>query len=72
MGGEKGEACEVPEKKEWEGCVNLLQQGSAVPYNWFLPVIRGFKDLSFLMTDKNISQTCTLKTAYWINQDKIF
>ena len=32
--------------------------------NWFLPVIREFKDLSFLMTDKNISQTCTLKTAY--------
>jgi len=39
-------------KKEWEGCVNLLQQGSAVPYNWFLPVIRELKRLSFLMTDK--------------------
>ena len=43
----------------WWGCVNLLQQGSAVPYNWFLPVIREFKNLSFLMTDKNVSQTCT-------------
>ena len=45
MGGDKGEAC----VKE---CVNLIQQGSAVPYNWFLPVIRELKRLSFLMTDK--------------------
>ena len=36
MGGDKGEAC----VKEW---VNLIQQGSAVPYNWFLPVISGFE-----------------------------
>ena len=61
MGLDKGEACDGKDREE---CVNLLQQGSAVPYNWFLPVIREFKDLSFLMTDKNISQTCTLKTAY--------
>ena len=25
--------------------VNLSQQGSAVPYNWFLPVIREFKEI---------------------------
>ena len=25
--------------------VNLSQQGGAVPYNWFLPVIRGFKEV---------------------------
>jgi hypothetical protein len=36
MGGDKGEAC----VKE---CVNLIQQGSAVLYSWFLPVIRGFE-----------------------------
>ena len=36
MGGDKGEAC----VKE---CVNLIQQGSAVPHNWFLPVISGFE-----------------------------
>ena len=64
MGGDKGEACAESKEHSQKKCVNLLQQGSAVPYNWFLPVIRGFKDLSFLMTDKNISQTCTLKTAY--------
>ena len=29
-----------------------------------LPVIREFKDLSFLMTDKNVSRDCTLKTSY--------
>ena len=45
MGRDKGEAC----VKE---CVNLNQQGSAVFYNWFLPVIREFKPLSFRMTDK--------------------
>ena len=45
MGGGKSEAC-VKER------VNLRQQGSAVPYNWFLPVIRELKRLSFLMTDK--------------------
>ncbi len=38
MGGEKGEAC----VKE---CVNLIQQGNAVLYSWFLPVIRGFKQI---------------------------
>ena len=27
--------------------VNLLQQGSAVPYNWFLPVISGFEQIEF-------------------------
>jgi hypothetical protein len=26
-----------------KGRVNLLQQGSAVPYSWFLPVISGFE-----------------------------
>ena len=40
MGGDKGEAC----VKE---CVNLIQQGSAVPYNWFLPVISGFESFEF-------------------------
>ena len=45
MGGDKGEAC----VKE---CVNLIQQGSAVPYNWFLPVISEFEISSLLMTDK--------------------
>jgi len=62
MGGDKGEACDIFIKMK--KCVNLLQQGSAVPYNWFLPVIREFKRLSFLMTDKIFSQLCTLKTAY--------
>ena len=51
MGGDKGETC-AEFSKAWEKCVNLLQQGSAVPYNWFLPVIRELKRLSFLMTDK--------------------
>ena len=36
MGGKENEAC----VKE---CVNLIQQGSAVLYNWFLPVIREFE-----------------------------
>ena len=27
----------------WWGCVNLHQQGSAVSYNWFLPVIHKFE-----------------------------
>jgi hypothetical protein len=49
MGGEKNEAC----VKE---CVNLIQQGSAVLYNWFLPVIREFELSSFRMTDKLQSQ----------------
>ena len=40
MGGDKGEAC----VKE---CVNLIQQGSAVPYNWFLPVISEFEFIEF-------------------------
>ena len=38
MGQEKGAAC-VKER------VNLIQQGSAVRYNWFLPVIRGFEKI---------------------------
>ena len=40
MGGEKGETC----VKE---CVNPIQQGSAVPYIWFLPVISGFEPIEF-------------------------
>ena len=40
MGRDKGDAC-VKER------VNLLQQGSAVPYNWFLPVISGFEQIEF-------------------------
>ena len=40
MGGGKSEAF----VKE---CVNLRQQGSAVPYNWFLPVISEFKLIEF-------------------------
>ena len=51
MGGDKGETC-AELSKAWEKCVNLLQQGSAVPYNWFLPVISGFEKSSLLMTDK--------------------
>ena len=50
MDGDKGEVHAV--RKRAKECVNLLQQGSAVLHNWFLPVIRGFKELSFLMTDK--------------------
>jgi hypothetical protein len=38
MGGGKSEAC----VKE---CVNLIQQGSAVLYSWFLPVIRRFEPI---------------------------
>ena len=33
--------------KRQEGCVNLIQQGSAVPYNWFLPVISEFELIEF-------------------------
>ena len=44
MGGADNEACEA---KRWEGCVNLIQQGSAVPYNWFLPVISEFEQIEF-------------------------
>jgi hypothetical protein len=35
----------VEEKSETcvKECVNLIQQGSAVLYNWFLPVIRKFE-----------------------------
>ncbi len=40
MGWDKGEAC-VKER------VNLIQQGSAVPYNWFLPVISEFNLIKF-------------------------
>ena len=40
MGGDKGEACDAG---RWKRCVNLIQQGSAVLYNWFLPVISGFE-----------------------------
>jgi hypothetical protein len=29
---------------QWKECVNPYQQGSAVE-NWFLPVIRGFKEI---------------------------
>ena len=36
MGGGKSETC----VKE---CVNLIQQGSAVLYSWFLPVICEFE-----------------------------
>ena len=28
--------------------VNLSQQGSAVPYNWFLPVIHEFEHIEFV------------------------
>ena len=49
MGGADNEACEAGRR---ERCVNLIQQGSAVPYNWFLPVISGFEESSLLMTDK--------------------
>ena len=38
--------------KKRKECVNLIQQGSAVFYSWFLPVIRELKELNFLMTDK--------------------
>ena len=41
MGGEKGETCEA--LKGQKERVNLRQQGSAVRYNWFLPVICGFE-----------------------------
>ena len=41
MGLDKGEACDAKGKER----VNLSQQGSAVPYNWFLPVIREFKEI---------------------------
>ena len=45
MGGDKGEACDAWQKREER--VNLLQQGSAVPYNWFLPVISEFELIEF-------------------------
>ena len=48
MGQDKGAACDKER-------VNLRQQGSAVPYNWFLPVISGFERSSLLMTDKHQS-----------------
>ena len=40
MGRDKGEACEAVAAGRH---VNLRQQGSAVPYNWFLPVISKFE-----------------------------
>ena len=40
MAGGKSETC----VKE---CGNLRQQGSAVPYKWFLPVISEFKLIEF-------------------------
>ena len=52
MGGDKGEACAGDKEHPRKRCVNLLQQGSAVPYNWFLPVISEFEISSLLMTDK--------------------
>ena len=47
MGGDKGEACAGDKGHPPKKCVNLLQQGSAVPYNWFLPVISGFEFIEF-------------------------
>ena len=44
MGGADNEACEAGRR---ERCVNLIQQGSAVPYNWFLPVISEFEFIEF-------------------------
>ena len=44
MDGDKDEICDAERREE---CVNLLQQGSAVLYNWFLPVIREFKNFEF-------------------------
>jgi hypothetical protein len=38
MGGGKSEAYA-------RECVSLIQQGSAVLYNWFLPVIRRFEQI---------------------------
>ena len=43
MGLDKGEAV----MRKWKERVNLSQQGSAVPYNWFLPVICEFKRFEF-------------------------
>ena len=64
MGGEKGEACEV-----WKDRKNVLTYVSREVlfditgfYQWFV----NSKDLSLQMTDKNVSQIRTLKTAYWI------
>ena len=36
-----------PVMQKREGRVNLIQQGSAVVYNWFLPVISGFELIEF-------------------------
>ena len=64
MGGEKGEACEV-----WKDRKSVLTYVSREVlflitgfYQWFV----NSKDLSLQMTDKNVSQIRTLKTAYWI------
>ena len=36
-----------PVMRERKERVNLSQQGSAVPYNWFLPVISEFEFIEF-------------------------
>ena len=53
MGGADNEACEAGRR---ERCVNLIQQGSAVPYNWFLPVISEFEFIQFSIGRRNIRQ----------------
>ena len=64
MGGEKGEACEV-----WKDRKNVLTYVSREVlfditgfYQWFVSSSHS----SLQMTDKNVSQIRTLKTAYWI------
>ena len=63
MGGEKGEACEV-----WKDRKNVLTYVSREVlfditgfYQWFVSSSHS----SLQMTDKNVSQIRTLKTAYW-------
>ena len=56
----------------WESDANPYQQGSAVKKLVALPVIRRYKETCMAWWLINISQECTLKTAYmwfdWINQ----
>ena len=66
MGGEKGEACEIPEKRNEKDVLTYFSRVVLFHitgfYQWFV----NSKDLSLQMTDKNVSQIRTLKTAYWI------
>ena len=50
MGGDKGEACDA--RKSGKDVLTYFSRVVLFHITGFLPVIRGFKRLGFLMTDK--------------------